>query len=156
MVKDSPGEGDGDGTVYYTQEGFYMDSHIIEIGWNINEKLSKCYPVQRTLVLADNSSVTVCFDDAIKEYAHDEKAASAIAGLIYHLKNTNRIPALEMPLITDIENIEGKEVNLLAEEYYQNEMLCRFSAIFPLLDPAAQEAYCQNIYRDGRNAFFSA
>lgn len=133
-----------------------MDSHIIEIGWNINEKLSKCYPVQRTLVLADNSSVTVCFDDAIKEYAHDEKAASAIAGLIYHLKNTNRIPALEMPLITDIENIEGKEVNLLAEEYYQNEMLCRFSAIFPLLDPAAQEAYCQNIYRDGRNAFFSA
>ena len=155
LVKDSPGKGEGDGTVYYTQEGFYMDSHIIEMGWNINEKLSKYYPVQRTLVLADNSSVTVCFDDAVKEYAHDEKAASAIAGLIYHLKNTNRTPALEMPLITDIENIEGKDVNLLAEEYYQNEMLCRFSAVFPLLDPAAQETYYKNIYRDGRNAFFS-
>lgn len=154
-IKDSPGEGEGYGTVYYTQEGFYMDSYIIEMGWNLSENASKNYPDRRTLVLEDHSSVTVYFDDAVKEYAYNEKAATAIAGLVYHLKNTNRIPSLEIPLITDIENIEGKDINLLAKEYYRNGMLCRFSAVFSLLDPAAQETYCQNIYEDGNSAFFS-
>ena len=155
QIADSPGEGEGYGTLYYTQTGFYIDSHIIEMGWNLNEQASKFYPTKRTLALKDNSSITVYFDDAVKEYAYDEKAASAIAGLIYHLKNTNCTPVLEMPLITDIENIEGKDVNLLAEEYYRNGMLCRFSAIFPLLDTARQETYYQNIYQDGNTAFFS-
>lgn len=155
QTADSSGEGEGYGTLYYTQDGFYMDSYIIEMGWNLNAKAGRLYPNQRTLVLEDNSSVTVYFDDAVKEYAYDEKAAGAISGLIYHLKNTNRNPALEMPLITDIEYIKGQDISLLAKDYYRNGMLCRFSAIFPLLDPALQETYFRNIYHDGNSAFFS-
>lgn len=138
----------------YTQNGYYCNSYIIEMGWNLYAK-NQDYYAAIEIVLEDNSKMTVCFSDLAKGYMNDSGAVSAIEELIYSLKSANISPAIEMPLIMSITPVVTDDIPTLTEKYFQNEDLIRFSALFSTLDEAAQRNYCQKVYDADKIALFS-
>ncbi|MDE6925553.1 MAG: hypothetical protein K2P59_09900, partial [Acetatifactor sp.] len=138
----------------YTQNGYYCNSYIIEMGWNLYAK-NQDYYAAIEIVLEDNSKMMVCFSDLAKDYMNDSGAVSAIEELIYSLKSANISPAIEMPLIMSITPVATDDIPALTEKYFQNEDLIRFSALFSVLDEAAQRNYCQKVYDADKIALFS-
>ena len=142
----------------YVQRGFYSDSYIIEMGWNLSDTISKEYTNSKEITLEDNSVIKVYFDENTVDYLNDSNAISAIGKLLYSLNNRDmqNYPTIETPLITNVTNVSENNLSILADEYFQNSSLTEFSAIFPVLDIELQKEYCQKIYDDNKIAFFSS
>ena len=99
--------------------------------------------------------MTVYFSDSVKDYLNDREAISAIEELIYSLKNTDISPAIEMPLIISITPVAADDIPVLTEQYFQNEDLIRFSALFSVLDEVTQKDYYKKVYDADKIALFS-
>lgn len=157
MLNTTPNTSNNSGYTY-VQRGYYSDSYIIEMGWNLSDSLSKEYENSKEINLEDNSTIKVFFDENAIGYLNDSNAISAIGKLIYSLKNKDmqNCPTIDVPLITNITHVSENNLSILAEEYYENENLTGFSAIFTVLDTKLQEKYCQKIYDDNKIAFFSS
>lgn len=142
----------------YVQRGFYSDSYIIEMGWNLSDTISKEYTNSKEITLEDNSVIKVYFDENTVDYLNDSNAISAIGKLLYSLNNRDmqNYPTIETPLITNVTYVSENNLSILADEYFQNSSLTEFSAIFPVLDIELQKEYCQKIYDDNKIAFFSS
>ena len=142
----------------YVQRGFYSDSYIIEMGWNLSDTLSKEYANSKEITLEDNSVIKAYFDENTVDYLNDSNAISAIGNLLYSLNNGDmqNYPTIEIPLITNVTYVSENNLSILADEYFQNNNLTGFSAIFPVLDTELQKEYCQKIYDDNKIAFFSS
>ena len=138
----------------YTQNGYYCNSYIIEMGWNLYAKNQDYYGATE-IVFEDESKMTVYFSDSVKDYLNDREAISAIKELIYSLKNTDISPAIEMPLIISITPVVADDIPGLTEQYFQNEDLIRFSALFSVLDETAQKDYYKKAYDADKIALFS-
>ena len=138
----------------YTQNGYYCNSYIIEMGWNLYAKNQDYYGAKE-IVFEDESKMTVYFSDSVKDYLNDREAISAIKELIYSLKNTDISPAIEMPLIISITPVAADDIPVLTEQYFQNEDLIRFSALFSVLDETAQKDYYKKAYDADKIALFS-
>lgn len=149
--------GSNNGAYSYVQRGYYSNSYIIELGWNLNATVSKAYKDSKEITLDDNSTIVVYFDENAVNYLNDSDAISAIGKLIYSLKNTDtqNDTAIEVPLITSITYVDSN-LSTLAEEYFESENLTYFSAIFSVLDVGLQKEYCQKIYDNNKIAFFSS
>ncbi len=139
----------------YTQKGYYCNSYIIEMGWNLSYKNQEYYGATE-IVMKDNSKMTVYFSDSAKDYINDSGAVSAIEELIYSLKSANISPEIEMPLIVSVTPVAADDIPALTENYFQNEDLIRFSALFSVLDETAQKDYCQKVYDADKIALFSS
>ncbi|MEZ3428668.1 MAG: M56 family metallopeptidase [Lachnospiraceae bacterium] len=138
----------------YMQNGYYCNSYIIEMGWNLYAKDQDYYGATE-IVFEDESKMTVYFSDSVKDYLNDREAILAIEELIYSLKNTDISPAIEMPLIISITPIAADDIPVLTEQYFQNEDLIRFSALFSVLDETAQRDYYKKVYDADKIALFS-
>ena len=138
----------------YTQNGYYCNSYIIEMGWNLYAKNQDYYGVTE-IVFEDESKMTVYFSDSVKDYLNDRETISAIEELIYSLKNTDISPAIEMPLIISITPVVADDIPGLTEQYFQNEDLIRFSALFSVLDETTQKDYYKKVYDADKIALFS-
>lgn len=138
----------------YTQRGFYCNSYIIEMGWNFYA-ISPEYYSATEIALADKTNLTVYFSDAAKDYMHDSEAVSALEELIYSLKSTNISPAIEMPLILSVTPVVADDIPAFAEEYFQNEDLIKFPALFSVLDETSRRDYWQKAYDADKIALFS-
>ncbi len=142
----------------YVQRSYYFDSYIIEIGWNLSDTASKEYANSKEITLEDNSTIKVFFDENPIDYWNDSNAISAIGKLIYSLKNKDiqDYPMIDMPLISNIIYVRENNLSVLAEDYFKNDNLTEFSAIFTALDMELQKEYCKKIYDDNKIAFFSS
>ncbi len=138
----------------YMQNGYYCNSYIIEMGWNLYAKDQDYYGATE-IVFEDESKMTVYFSDSVKDYLNDREAILAIEELIYSLKNTDISPAIEMPLIISITPVVADDIPVLTEQYFQNEDLIRFSALFSVLDETAQRDYYKKAYDADKIALFS-
>ncbi len=158
LVLNNTPNADNNSGYTYVQRGYYSDSYIIEMGWNLSDTLSKEYANSKEITLEDNSTIKVYFDESAIDYLNDSNAISAIGKLIYSLKNKNtqNYPTIDIPLITNITYVNEKNLSILAEEYFENSNLTGFSAIFTVLDTELQKEYCQRIYDDNKIAFFSS
>jgi len=158
LVLNTTPDADNNSGYTYVQRGYYSDSYIIEMGWNLNDTLSKEYVNSKEITLEDNSAIKVYFDGNAIEYLNDSNAVLAVGKLIDSLKNNDmqNYPTIDMPLITNITYVNENNLSLLAEEYFENGSLTEFSAIFTVLDTELQQEYCQKIYDDNKIAFFSS
>ena len=138
----------------YMQNGYYCNSYIIEMGWNLYAEDQDYYGATE-IVFEDESKMTVYFSDSVKDYLNDREAILAIEELIYSLKNTDISPAIEMPLIISITPIAADDIPVLTEQYFQKEDLIRFSALFSVLDETAQKDYYKKAYDADKIALFS-
>ena len=138
----------------YMQNGYYCNSYIIEMGWNLYAEDQDYYGATE-IVFEDESKMTVYFSDSVKDYLNDREAILAIEELIYSLKNTDISPAIEMPLIISITPVVADDIPVLTEQYFQNEDLIRFSALFSVLDETTQKDYYKKVYDADKIALFS-
>lgn len=139
----------------YSQSGFFQGAYIFELGWNLNERGYNAYPNKAKLTLSDLSTITLSFDKSLQNEAKDQAVLADLKDLIERLKTNSTIP-LEYPLVVSIEYIGDNELVNLAEEYYINDELTRFSAIFSSLDHDIQKKYCNKMIEDSKLSFFSS
>lgn len=142
-------------TYTYTQKGFYYDSYIIEMGWNLKARDQQYYDTTKDIVLKDQSKMRVSFADAAIDFMNDNKAIKAIEGLIDTLNSANIALPIEMPLIVSVTPIDVNDISALTEIYYQNKELTKFSALFSVLDESIQKDYCLRIYNNDEIALFA-
>lgn len=151
----------GNGKTYfvYVQSGYYQNSYIIEMGYNLPEKELHKYPEQAGITLEDGTEMTVYFEEAAKEYSNEQDALKAIKDLIDRVryKRERKELIVERPYIVSMEYVPLEEVNTYAEKYYQGgeENLAKFTAIFPELDEKQKSDYYERIYQNEEIAFFS-
>lgn len=142
-------------TYTYTQNGYYYDSYIIEMGWNLKARDQQYYDTTKDIVLKDQSKMTVSFTDAAIDFMNDNKAIKAIEGLIDTLNSSNIALPIEVPLIVSVTPIDVNDISALTEIYYQNKELTKFSALFSVLDETIQKDYCLKIYNNDEIALFA-
>ncbi|MCI9078226.1 MAG: M56 family metallopeptidase [Lachnospiraceae bacterium] len=141
-------------TMYYMQQGYYYNSYILEMGWNLNARAEKAYKNKINITLEDNSLVTVCFANNVKKYSKDQKVIKAIRGLANSLGDT--YPVLEKALIARVTYVKKDDILDYARKYYKNKDLIGFSALFPKLDKKEQKKYLDKMYKSNKTAFFSS
>ena len=137
----------------YTQNGYFYNSYIIEMGWNV---YGDEYSDQTELLLKDGSVMKVYFSDTSKDYIADKGAIATTTELLSYLKDINTYPTIETPVITKIVYAGDKDMSALREKFYQDGDVYGFSALFSLLDEAGQKEWYQKIYDADKVAFFSA
>lgn len=149
----------GTGQPYtYSQTGYYQGSYIFELGWNLNDKGYNAYVDKAEFTLSDLTTITVSFDKSCKEDLQDKEMLADLKALVERLKeqHSNSTNPLERPLVVSVNYIGRNKLVKLAEEYYINGKLTRFSAIFSALDKDVQKEYCKKMIEDGKNAFLSS
>ena len=144
----------GNYTYTYMQQGYYYNSYILEMGWNLNEEAERAYKNKLNITLEDNSLITVCFDGNVKKYSKNKKVVKAIEGLANSLGNT--YPVLEKALILRVNYVKRNKITDYARKYYKNEDLTGFIALFPELNKKEQRKYLDRMYKSGRVAFFAS
>lgn len=137
----------------YTQNGYFYNSYIIEMGWNV---YGGEYSDQTELILKDGSVMKVFFNDTSKNYIANKEAIATTTELLSYLKDINTDPTIETPVITKIVYAGDKDMSALREEFYQDGDVYGFSALFSFLDEAGQKEWYQKIYDADKAAFFSA
>ena len=142
------------GRIYsYYQQGYYWDSYIIELGWNMDKHAPASYSHQIEITLPDQSTMQVYVADEIGENLEPGEI-SAIVSLIVHL-NEEEKKGIQMPWVRRISYVEEKEIPNAAREYYQAEDYMGFTLLFPALDAETKEDYYQQIYDEDRVDFFN-
>ncbi len=139
----------------YKREGFFCNSYVIEMAWNINKKDRK-NTAKETVTLEDKSEMTVYFSKEAKEYKKDKEALLAIKETIYNIKNTSfeQFPPIEIPYICRIDYVPLKQREDAARNYYKEEDIIGFSAIFSSLDLEERKNYYKKMYEQDRIDFF--
>lgn len=144
----------GNYTYTYMQQGYYYNSYVLEMGWNLNEEAEKAYKNKVNITLEDNSLIAVCFDGNVKKYSKDKKVVKAIEGLANSLGGT--YPVLEKVLISRVTYVKSDKIPDYARKYYKNKDLIGFTALFPELNKKEQKKYLDKMYKSGRIAFFAS
>lgn len=149
--------GTGEPYTYY-QSGYYQGSYIFELGWNLNEKGYNAYVDKAELKLSDRTTITVSFDKSCNIEAQDNAILADLEELVDRLKKqyANSSTPLEKPLVVSVQYVGDNDLVKLAEEYYTNDELTSFSAIFSSLDITTQKEYCTKMIADEKNAFLSS
>lgn len=141
-------------TTVYKQEGFFCNSYVIEMRWNIN-KNDKKNVAKINIILEDKSEMTVYFSEEAKEYINDKKALDAIKETIKNLKNASweQFPPIEIPYVCRIDYVPSEQISDIAKNYYKEEDIVGFSVIFSALDLKEREKYYKKMYQQDRVDF---
>jgi beta-lactamase regulating signal transducer with metallopeptidase domain len=142
----------------YKQSAYYQDEYIFELGWNLNKEGYKAYTNKAKIKLSDKETMTISFDDSCKEEAKKKEVVSALTALMVKLtaQSESNSLSIEKPLVVSIQYADDKELEELAKEYYKNDELTRFSAIFFALNYKSQQEFCNKMFHDDEIAFFSS
>lgn len=152
------GTGSGNTSGYtFVNRGFYQDSYIVEMGWNLSGggqmvSLAKRVPI----AMGDGSEIGVYFADSAENYAEDADVLKAIGNLITSLRKDNLkgYPDLERPLISRVRKVAPDNLPSLAKEYLEEDDLMGFSAVFSALPASEQQELCQTLYENSDTSFF--
>lgn len=147
---------DSSGTLYnYTQSAYYQAPYIIELGYNLPSKTQSAY-ASTLITLSDQSTMPVFFSEETEDFLSDEAAVSAVTKLIERIAPT-KSPSrpLTAPYIVIMEYVGETNLDLLADKYYDEEILTYFSAIFLELGDKAQQEYLDLMFEDENISFFA-
>lgn len=142
----------------YTQAGYYQEPYVFDYGWNLNDDGFKSYGEKARVTLTDGTSIPISFDDSCKEAARDKKVLAALTQLTERLRKeyAGSTMPLQKPIVVSVEYVGGSELSKLAEDYYSDGKMTRFSAIFPALSEAVKWDFCGRMIEDGKLTFLSS
>lgn len=135
----------------FTQNAFYCDGYIVEMGWNLSPEYIRKYQnndILSSITLANGKEMPTLFAKAAAPYIDNQEARQAIAKIISQQQQEERQIKITLPYVVQIIPAPPAQHAKLAEEFYQAEDLSPFAALFPQLDSSAQAAYWQRIYAD--------
>lgn len=141
----------------YVHRSYYQDSYIIGLGWNLSDETWPDYQAEQVEIrLADGTAMNLYFSEDAAEYADNPGVLAAAVKLISALKESvpEGYPALEAPLITGIRQEGTDSLATLAEKAIESGDVSGFSQLFPALEYAEQERFCELLYADDNITFF--
>lgn len=143
--------------IVYNQSAYYQKPYVFEIGWNINENISKDY-INTEIKLQDNSILNVLFDDTCKDIIQNTEIMKSLTALLEKIKkdSVNTVFPLKTPLVINVEYVGENNVYTLAKQYYTNKNLPQFAAIFSELNENAKKEYLDKMFDNKETALFSA
>ena len=153
---------EADAKFYYTQQGYYQPPYLFEIGWNLQEQAAKGYTHHPFTVWDEekqkNITLDAYFAPECARLIDDAPAMQALSlqlSRLYLETRETAFPAVRF-LVASVSQVGDTDAGILAERCYENGELPQFGAVFAWLDGAAQEAWLERMYADGRIAFFAA
>ncbi|MBS5064828.1 MAG: hypothetical protein KHZ58_13720 [Hungatella hathewayi] len=155
---ESRGE-NGKVTHAYRMDGYYEAPYIIELGWNLSSSAYDAYAGKADIVLKNGEVVKTAFDKSCASFQEEDAFMTALTALVQRLSekdlNSHFNFKLERPLVVSVVDVSGKDLAALAGEFYRDEKLTGFTAIFPELERSVQESLCDAVYEDSNVAFYS-
>lgn len=143
-------------TKAYMQSGFFHNSYLIEMGWNLNEKDKKSIASKAEITLKDKSKMTIYFYKETKEYAEDKKVLTAIKEVIEELRDSNLgYPKIKEPYIYRIDYVHSDQISDFVKKSYKENDIIGFSAVFSKLDVESQKKYYKKAYVQDKIDFFA-
>lgn len=141
----------------YTQEGYYEDGYLFEIGWNLGEEAAGAYAGTEVALPGGGSMTVLLQADCVKALRDGDafQALTAVIGRLWREARDTAFPLLR-PLVVGVEPTGDGTPAQLARQYYKDGSLPQFGAAFALLEEEDQEAFLETAYGDGRVAFFAA
>lgn len=133
----------------YTQEGYYQEPYLFEIGWNVRQDADKEY-AGREILMPDGSPMTVLCTDGCKNILEDMDMLASLTILLtrmYEETAGTEFPFLR-PLVVSVQKVEDVSAEELAEIYYQEHSLAQFAAVFAELDEKTQARFLEKCYLD--------
>lgn len=139
---------------YYTQNGYYQDSRLFELGWNVREEAADSYDSVK-LTLSDGTELTVLYNDVCWTWMQDQETLDALTALLDRLWTEQRDFPPVRPLLVSVNRVVDSDLADLARQYYGDNNPALFSAVFPLLSQDAQRRYLDLMYENEQIDFFS-
>lgn len=142
----------------YVHRSYYQDSYIIGIGWNLSDDTWPNYQAKQVeITLTDGTSLNLYFSEDTEKYTDNPDVLAAAVKLISALRENvpDSYPALEAPLITGIRQEGADSPAALAEKAMESGDLIGFSELFPTLEYADRERFCELLYGDDNIAAFT-
>ncbi len=140
----------------YTQEGYYQEPYLFEIGWNVRQDADKEY-AGREILMPDGSPMTVLCTDGCKKILEDMDMLASLTILLtrmYEETAGTEFPFLR-PLVVSVQKVDDVSTEELAEIYYQENSLAQFAAVFAELDEKTQARFLEKCYLDENIPNFS-
>lgn len=150
--------GDTEQGYTYSQSSYYQAPYIFEIGWNLNDKGYEAYHDKAEIKLSDLTTLIVSFDSSLHVEAKNQEVLSALTILLEKINTytTDSSSTLRQPLVVNVKYVDNNNLNEVVEEYYINDELTSFSAVFFALESEIQKDYIDRMFKDHKNAFLSS
>ncbi len=136
----------------YSRECFYSKPYIFDICRDITSKDAKALE-SKTVVLSDNTSQKIWYDDSIADYMDDKDVTDALADVLSRIKAEDS--SMSRPMVLSVKNAGNASPEKLAERYYNKGDIDCFGAVYPFADSKTRKAYLKKAYDDDRTDFFS-
>lgn len=137
---------------YMNCQGFYCNSYLIELTWNIQEPAA--YADSAVVSPDGQASMTVYFHKKAAKYAKDKKAIAAIGKAIVSAGDAYTEPVTR-PAVLRMVYIPAAKIPAYTEKYYKKKDILGFATIFPFLDHTAKQSYAAKAYKTDDIAYFS-
>ncbi|MCM1038190.1 MAG: hypothetical protein NC434_02620 [Ruminococcus sp.] len=167
-VEDLTADGYENKSFTYCQRAFYQEPYIIELGWNLSEKMVGDEEFasyrERSVVLPDENSMTVYFREGLEEEMADDAVLTAVAGAIGSAEKcveegklgaqTINLAPLQKPYVVTVLYLPLDEMDDFVQKAWKNDDAGQISYVTDALTDEVKMEYCQRAYAENRMDFF--
>lgn len=139
----------------YYQSAYYRAPYLFFVGYDLTEDAAARY-AGADLALENGEQLRVYFTDACQRWKEDETFLSMLQTLFseFRTREGRRVSRIQRPIISSVEEV-GEDAEGLAEAYYSEGDVGRFSVMVTELSADSQKEYVEKAFREEDAAIFS-
>lgn len=139
----------------YYQSAYYRAPYLFFVGYDLTEEAAARY-AGADLALENGEQLRVYFTDACQRWKEDETFLSMLQTLFseFRTREGRRVSRIQRPIISSVEEV-GEDAEGLAEAYYSEGDVGRFSVMVTELSADSQKEYVEKAFREEDAAIFS-
>ncbi len=140
------------------QGGYYQKPYIVELGYTnqTQTSLSQSGYHSRTVTLADRTSIPLYYDAAYEQpLSSDEAAMTAVTSVIEQMLAQENAGDMKVFILMSLKYVGDEPPSSLARNFYEEDTLPYFSAVFRVLDRQTKLQYLDRMLTDDNISFFA-
>ncbi|MDE6592784.1 MAG: hypothetical protein K2K57_06970, partial [Oscillospiraceae bacterium] len=137
---------------YMSCQYYYSKPYIFYIGMNTSDKIKKSHD-SMDITLSDKTTMTVWYEEDLKADIKDKAVTAALAEALVSCTKDN--DKAKYPIIIGMENVGNNTPEQLTGQFYKDDNIGYFSAVFPFADKQTRASYLKKAYDDNKTGFFS-
>lgn len=150
--------------VSYCQRALYQEPYIIELGWNLSEKIKEDMEScpNESVTMPDGREVTVYFREELGDYMTDEdmlvtvaKAIDSAERKVEEESGSFELPTVKAAYVVNLLYVPREEIDDFAKAAWENNDVGQFCYIVDELTDEVKKGYCEKAYNENRTDFFA-
>lgn len=139
----------------YYQSAYYRAPYLFFVGYDLTEEAAARY-AGADLALENGEQLRVYFTDPCRRWKEDETFLSMLQTLFseFRTREGRRVSRIQRPIISSVEEV-GEDAEGLAEAYYSEGDVGRFSVMVTELSADSQKEYLEKAFREEDADIFS-